>query len=276
LVYSYQWKELIEEFYLSSVDVKLEDMDGIILGKFTTYEEAKDTNFERTMGQEENDYYDFRQRTKRQQQHDGDDDDNKSIINNNNQKTTLPSSLSSPSISMRKTMEEVEQPETTVVVSFESIPPPDLVDVAKVYDGPILSVNMFAKKDVPRSKASYEKYQQQCLQSMMSEVNDSEEQRNSSINQKVFMVDSRQYINRMGEECGTDDKHVLGTCHEPPNPSVTIIPSTPSIQTKPTKRYRDPSDMHRCAGRLGGHADLISWDVIEGLFYFDRLGYFSQ
>jgi hypothetical protein len=146
---------------------------------------------------------------------------------------------------------------------------------------------MFAKKDVTRAQASYQSYQEECIRTIHQEKGDDSTKEQRRISQNILMVNSRQYIDRLGAECGTDDKYVSGTCHESPLSSTTSnvhtvkksnassSSSVPSLVTNLTtsspsdpkpKRYRDPSDMHRCSGRLGGHADLVSWDVIEGLF----------
>ncbi|OEU06697.1 hypothetical protein FRACYDRAFT_253920 [Fragilariopsis cylindrus CCMP1102] len=92
VLYSKEWMELLEEFYLNSLypssssssssttsqrstgrgtGLLLKDIDAIIFGKFTTYKQAKGTNFERTMNDEEQAYNDFRKRhdtTQQQQQ----------------------------------------------------------------------------------------------------------------------------------------------------------------------------------------------------------------
>merc|ERR1712183_698294 len=104
-----------------------------------------------------------------------------------------------------------------------------------------------------------------------------------SINNNVYLVDSRKYIEEIGLECGTDNKKTMGTCKEnlasTTNSSakttktinlkniVAISSSEDQNQTNSSKKnYRDPSDMHRCVGPRGGHTDLIAWDVTETLY----------
>ena len=357
LLYSNEWNELVEEFFLmravagnsnsNSNGLVLEDLDAIVLGKFTTYEQAKDTNFERTMNDEEQAYYNFRRQ--QQQQHlqgretansrrtstlrrklgkseekrtkkghtknatnesssslsswrnqtaqipidsaeaaaDGDDDDNNdddadSHTRNNNWSTTSTTK--------------------TKIVSFATIQPPDILDIARIYSGPIISLSMFSKSDKARVLSSYRAYREQCLmvadqQQQQQEGNYSAStirntntasghstntrgndvveavtnNTNYSINRNLYLIDGRRYIEQMGMECGTDDKKTMGTCREPPPAMIdNDTTSTRNLEitssTKENKRYRDPSDMHRCAGARGGHADLVSWDVIEGLY----------
>jgi hypothetical protein len=201
LAYSTHWKELIQDFFLSSFP-SLENLDAVILGKFTTHAEAQHTRFEHTM-QVEQDTFD--------------------------------------EIATRRRVSRL--------VDFHSMAPPALVDVAKIYHGPLISVSMFSSSDVVRFRKSYERYQEECRASLGSdEINMNE--------RKVHLVDSRKYIDQLEMECGTDDKNAQGTCHEPP------------LSSRPLewKRGRDPSDMHRCVGEGGGHADLIAWDVVEALF----------
>ena len=79
-------------------------------------------------------------------------------------------------------------------------------------------------------------------------------------------MDARRYIDELQMECGTDDKNVLGTCHESKQ-ALLLAENTRRLSgATMMKRGRDASDMHRCAGESGGHADLIAWDVVEGLF----------
>jgi hypothetical protein len=242
-------------------------MDAIVLGKFTTYLEAQNTNFEHTMAIEENNFHQYQ---KQQQQQ---------LLQEQEADTGVYSSL------RKRRTNSIESQSTatatSAVVDFASIPPPDLVDIARIYNGPIISVNMFSKRDASRAVKSYETYREQCL--IMSKKNEPQTK-----NSNLFLVDGRRYIDQLGMECGSDDKESLGTCHEPTpvsslasnttngnmtNASLAMdntVTGSPTRSNQAMKRYRDPSDMHRCAGHLGGHADLVSWDVIEGLYYLEQ------
>jgi len=132
------------------------------------------------------------------------------------------------------------------LLDFASIPPPTLIDVAKRYPKlPLVSVSMFSASDVERmvqSRLEYKKFlhhNQHLLHKPTSRSS-------------VHFINSRQYVERIHLECGSDDKMTLGDCHEPGED----IPNSD----------RSPTNMHRCSGRKGGHADLIAWDVIDGLF----------
>jgi hypothetical protein len=132
--------------------------------------------------------------------------------------------------------EQKQQQDTnTTRISFSSIPPPQLVDAARLYSNhPIIAISMFAANDVARATASRDQF------------------RHAFPNRtNVQFVDGRQHIDMLGLECGSDDKLTVGSCHEPGD----IVRNS----------NRNPADMHRCAGPLGGHADLIAWDIIERL-----------
>eukprot|EP00536_Pseudo-nitzschia_multiseries_P007003 jgi/Psemu1/286825/fgenesh1_pg.156_\ len=299
LFYSKEWNELIEEFYLKALrpsealqssqplknrqlkSLSLKDMDAIVLGKFTTYEQAKGTNFERTMKDEEESYYNFyrheyderkeeestnstRIRRRRRLKRSGTKRKNGTNSKKSNQSWNEQISINDD-IDVQKT-----KPKTRTV-SFATIPPPDMLDVARAYSRPIISLSMFSKSDEARVLSSYSVYREQCLladrrqhqtRNNSSVVGSTADSSNTSyhdvINNKLYMINGRRYIEEMGIECGTDDKNTMGTCHESPK-NITL-------ESTAKKRYRDPSDMHRCAGSGGGHADLVSWDVIEGLY----------
>jgi hypothetical protein len=233
LVYSIYWKFLLEEFLLSSLGRTLEDMNAIVWGKFTTYAEARHTNFEHTMAIEQELYHKFRQRWQQREE---------------SKTMDRRTSNNSPGWKVR------------VTVDFASIPPPDLVDLSLVYtNGPILSVSMFSKSDKVRSEQSYQLYQEECEFAISQGI---------IMNENVYLVNGRRYIQSIHRECGTDDKYILGTCHEPSKDAASS--SSEDQISELGKRYRDPSNMHRCAGARGGHADLIAWDIVEGLY--DSIG----
>lgn len=64
----------------------------------------------------------------------------------------------------------------------------------------------------------------------------------------IVFLNGRTHISRLGLECGSDDRTIVGTCHEA------------------GESGRPAFDMHRCTGRRGGHADLLAWDVVEALY----------
>ena len=138
-----------------------------------------------------------------------------------------------------KTMER-EQQAYIGLADFENIPPPALKEVAEVYSGPIVSMSMFSQRDRKRVNQTLTLMQQ--LQSKHKRDN-------------LWFVDSRAYTSQLGE-CGSDDKLIVGTCHEPGD----VIQGS----------NRNPADMHRCTGPNGGHADLIAWDIVETLYQIHR------
>jgi hypothetical protein len=327
VLYSEEWKELLEEFYLNSLHpslsssssatsqrstgrgagLLLEDIDAIIFGKFTTYKQAKGTNFERTMNDEEQSYNDYRNRhdtTQQQQQQQEESNHSKRILlrkkgGNEGTRTTTNAlttvilnsnnNTSTTTTNTSKVADPVTRQTTaltpTPIINFESILPPDIVDIARIYNGPIISISMFSKSYTLDAQSSYDTYRQQCLllaenkeedsnnTTAISSRIDNDDAAVGNINKNLYLIDSRRYIIEMGIECGTDDKKTIGTCHEPPSiksledrGNQTTITNSTSIQ-----RYRDSSDMHRCAGARGGHTDLVAWDVIESLYDTKKL-----
>jgi hypothetical protein len=137
-----------------------------------------------------------------------------------------------------------QQHDNTTSIRFSTIPPPQLVDAARLYQNPILAIPMFAANDVARSRTS----RAQFATEFPNRTN-------------VHFINSRRYIDRLGLECGSDDKFTVGSCHEPGNHDGMV----PNNTTNTSSSTRNPANMHRCAGPLGGHADLIAWDIIEKL-----------
>ena len=326
VLYSKEWMELLEEFYLNSLypsssssssssstsqrstgrgaGLLLKDIDAIIFGKFTTYKQAKGTNFERTMNDEEQAYNDYRKRhdtTQQQQQEESNyskrillrikrGNKGTRILNSNNNASTT--TTNTPKVVDPVTRQTTTALTSTPIINFESILPPDIVDIARIYNGPIISISMFSKSYTLDAQSSYDTYRQQCLllvenkeedlsntTAISSRIDDGNDDNDNdddpaddtavgNINQNLYLIDSRRYIIEMGIECGTDDKKTIGTCHEPL--SIESLEDrgnqTTITNSSTTQRHRDSSDMHRCAGARGGHTDLVAWDVIESLY----------
>lgn len=184
LVHSKKWTELIEKTFLHDENRTLHSVDAIVFGKFTKYNEAKATNYAKTMMAEEK-YYN-------------------QIINSSG------------------------------ILDYRFFPPPELVNVARLFSIPIISTSMFAVSDQQRADREYREFQE----IFPHRIN-------------VPFVDSRAYIDFLGLECGSDDKWEMGGCHE--------------VGDFAGGSTRSPANMHRCAGKMGGHADLIAWDIIEHL-----------
>ena len=116
-----------------------------------------------------------------------------------------------------------------VEIDFENVPAPKLIDVASVYDGPIISMSMFAthgSKDYEMSLAT-----KQIL----------EEGEGGRTN--IDVLDSRMYVAKLGE-CGSDVFNGMNDCNG---------------------GRREAHKMHRCNGKHGGHADLMAWEVSHKL-----------
>lgn len=180
LVHSHSWPLLIETYFFK--DIPFASVDAIVLGKFTSHQEAYNTNYALQMSAEQDFYAD---------------------------------TLGQP-------------------VDFETIAPPTLVSLARIHSNLILATTMFAVSDRIRAQTQWEDFETEFPN-----------------RRNVQQINSRTYIERLGLECGSDDKYTLGTCHEPGDKNL--------------RGNRSPADMHRCAGAFGGHADLVAWDIVEAL-----------
>ena len=114
------------------------------------------------------------------------------------------------------------------------------MDVAKVYRGPIVSVSMFAFHG--RIQERTDRFTQQVLL-----------KKNRT---NVHVVSGRKYIDEIGLECGTDDVWINengeSDCNE-------------MSKNNNNNNEREANNMHRCMGTLGGHPDLIAWEVVESI-----------
>ena len=111
--------------------------------------------------------------------------------------------------------------------------PPKLCDVAKVYDGPVVYVSMFARYGNPELTANL---------AFIKSVN--------STRHNLSTINGRKYIDTMKMECGAMDVDSAGLCYE--DSDNKNVP-------------REANSMHRCVGAKGGHPDLIAWEVAEKL-----------
>jgi hypothetical protein len=103
---------------------------------------------------------------------------------------------------------------------------PKFDEVAKAFQGVIVSVGMMADKSkhaVKAEQGSVREYQ-------------------FSGRRNVAILDPRKYVPILGE-CGTDVMNGFGTCQNGDN----------------------GKDKHRCTGAYGGPFDVIAWDLIETL-----------
>lgn len=191
LVYSNRWQKLLEE----QLGQPLEQLDGIVLGKFTSYQEARGTNYEKTMKEEERQY--------------------------------------------------------SGRVNFTSISPPTLSSIAQVYGGPLVGVSMFSQQ-----------YESEFLETTVQAI---QTLRQVEHRTNLYSVNARAYVGKLELECGSDDRWTVGTCHEVREWLNAASRSSMNANTR-NRKGRSPADMHRCTGALGGHADLISWDIIELLY----------
>jgi hypothetical protein len=110
---------------------------------------------------------------------------------------------------------------------------PNLTDVAAVYFGPVVFVSMFAHYRY----ATYEPALEAAVEL-------------GQVRPNLLGVDARHYIESASlGECGSLDRTGLSDC----------------VHNNTARRFA-----HRCVGPYGGHADLISWDVLE--FLYEHLG----
>jgi len=111
-------------------------------------------------------------------------------------------------------------------IDFFNVKPPTLADVAAVYDGPIVAVSMFSNAKMPRKAANGMLKNAKML--------------HRKGRKNVYYIDGRKYTSEVGEG-GSQNQYKI-------RDSV------------------DAGETHRCHGALGGHPDLMAWDVIEQLY----------
>lgn len=115
------------------------------------------------------------------------------------------------------------------------------MDVAKVFDGPIVGVSMFGVQGIGQAKT------------------DDKTKKSFSKNHRtnVDVIRGRKYIDEIGLECGTDQFL--------PNEDGGSDCKEMSKKKNKNDNTRPANEMHRCVGSLGGHPDLIAWEVVEFL-----------
>jgi hypothetical protein len=238
LAYSHEWQELILKeniWKMMGVDTtssvgNAAVVDTVIMGKFTKYAEGKGSGFEQLLHREEDGYM-YLQQSKRS-------------------KTGSKSN---------------------VTLDFAHIPPPTLVDVAQAFDsvpGGIIAVPMFGKSDKIRAKNERNEYEARVAASTLPSSKNATNIATTytGINQHVSFINTRQFIDALGLECGSDDRTTIGSCHEA-GYSQFPSKSTPGTQAKDPK---PAAEMHRCAGAYGGHADLVAWSLVEELYRLNQ------
>jgi hypothetical protein len=117
--------------------------------------------------------------------------------------------------------------ENNTDIEFGLVDPPDLALLTKVYQGPILFLGSFYQFE---SRMQEKKQAQQVISDLALEG------RNN-----LTFIDSRKYVQKLEHnECSSQEKYSIGTCNQDPN-------------------------SHRCTGKLGGHCDLVAFDLEEAL-----------
>ena len=152
--------------------------------------------------------------------------------------------------------EMLEWQENLEDVDCAHIPGPTVSDIAEVYDGkfwpriiPCTSFELFAFTHTSTFDnlagpitfiSMFARYRDDDIAVAKAEVEELQKRRD-----KVHYIDARQYINEMQMECGAEKQTSGGE-----NPDCDH-----------SKTAGDK--YHRCIGELGGHPDMIAWDVNE-------------
>eukprot|EP00980_Cylindrotheca_fusiformis_P030789 scaffold25426_cov88-Cylindrotheca_fusiformis.AAC.1 len=217
LVHSEIWPELIQEYF--NVSLNTDGVDAIVLGKFTTYAEAQNTNYAITMAEEEEQYA--------------------SLLG----KPVNFTSISPPTLS--SVVQQLQQQQRQQSLSSLSSTKKKLPLPMK-----ILFLPMFAISDVHRAQEEYEEYLEH--EEFFSTTLSKQQQMKKKLNNKAISftairyIESRQYIDALGLECGSDDKYTIGTCHEPPpNSNPQQQQQQDNNNNNHHNNPRNPADMHR-------------------------------
>jgi len=134
----------------------------------------------------------------------------------------------------RRDIDAFSESHPEIQIDFKKIPPPSFGDIARIYDGPIISLSGFAKSKDRRAEKS---------RSMITRL------RNTKNRSNTRFIYGRTYVEKLERECGGDTADNL--CHEPSDNMIGM---------------KAAWNMHRCTGHHGGHPDLIAWDVAEELY----------
>eukprot|EP00339_Tiarina_fusa_P023216 CAMPEP_0117005862 /NCGR_PEP_ID=MMETSP0472-20121206/6303_1 /TAXON_ID=693140 ORGANISM="Tiarina fusus, Strain LIS" /NCGR_SAMPLE_ID=MMETSP0472 /ASSEMBLY_ACC=CAM_ASM_000603 /LENGTH=369 /DNA_ID=CAMNT_0004707177 /DNA_START=16 /DNA_END=1125 /DNA_ORIENTATION=+ len=119
-----------------------------------------------------------------------------------------------------------EQTKDWDAANFETVPPPNILDFGKQYDGPIVGMSMMADWS----------WRDQDHIDVISQIDQLRNLTNGH-RENIRRVHGRRYMPRLGE-CGSNTWWEVSKCVEAP-------------------------EDHRCIGARGGHPDLIAWDVVE-------------
>jgi hypothetical protein len=110
-------------------------------------------------------------------------------------------------------------------IEFCTVDPPSAWKVTKVFQGPVVFVSAFSAGKMSQTR-KVERF-----------INDTTSRDN------LYSINSRKYIDALGIECSSNE-----TAFSPL-----------------TGRCGDQTSQHRCNGPLGGHADLVAFDIVEAL-----------
>ena len=110
-------------------------------------------------------------------------------------------------------------------IEYCTIKPPSASKVAKVFQGPVVFVSAFSSKKV-RWTREVERFIKR-----------------TASRDNLYCINSRKYIDALGMECSSKEKS---------------FPALPG-------RCGNHTEQHRCNGPLGGHPDLVAFDLAEAL-----------
>lgn len=110
-------------------------------------------------------------------------------------------------------------------IEFCTINPPSASEVAKVFQGPVVFVSAFSSK-----KTGWRREVERFIKKTTSRDN-------------LYSINSRKYIDALGMECSSNEKW------------FSALPGHCGNQT----------EQHRCNGPIGGHPDLVAFDLVEAL-----------
>jgi len=144
-------------------------------------------------------------------------------------------------------------------LDFEHVDAPNVSQVAEVFTGPIIRMSGFAEymqntaldeRDWVESHSSIGGGG--CTTSATIRGGGDRKNDGGGLRDNIVYLDGRKYVDDLGLECGGDNGDPLNRCHE----------TGDSI----SENMREPKNMHRCQGSMGGHPDLVAWDVVEMLY----------
>jgi hypothetical protein len=148
-------------------------------------------------------------------------------INNNTINDNNSNSNNKPSTTnFHKAMQKASR--QTKDIEFCTVDPPSPFQVTELFQGPILFVSAFSALKKSRTRKVERFIKNTTL---------------AKARNNLYSMDSRKYIDALGMECSSNEM---------------VFSAVPG-------RCGNRTEQHRCSGTMGGHSDLVAFDIVQAL-----------